>query len=665
MEIGENISSIGNVAFRYINALSELTIHAVTVPTLASNWKPHDYIHLYVPCESLDLYKNALYFVYEIQCISNEGDGEDPETPDTPEPEPDPTPEPEPTPGGEVTLYYVNNTAWAAVKAYVWDFASDVAIGAWPGVDATKTGKTVDGYDVYSYTFDSSVADRIIFNNGNGGAGNQTSDLVVDTSKPYFYNGVWYASLNFDQTGNEGGGDTPVVPEPEPEPAVPAFVVAGNGGSDATGVWCNGIEWNPSAEANRMKDVDKDGIFEITYTGVPAGTWNFKVVVNTAQQQWLGGEFLDAENSAAGITVQSGGNIAFTLTNPANVTIKVDSANGRITLNTPSGSFGNVKIDYFSVANTDECLIENRFTAANNNTLTFTENIVVDPEYGYGYAGFRILGNCNYAVFERGISAEVTESGMYEITIKFNGDYEAPEFTINAVKQGSTTEPDTPVGPDTPVNPGEPDTPVDPDTPVNPGESDTPVKPEPEPEPVVAIRELMLQPFERILPKTSITTVATFILENASTATVSLGGNDADFFEIGEQNIAEGGCSVEIMFNPFVKGVYYATLTVTTDDNVSLSIDFAAVAGDVSFDPGDVPELNPDPVNPETPEDNPNVSVEEVSAVVIYAKEGTVYSEVDFEIYDLAGVNVTSLNGALKGVYVVKTTEGNRLISVW
>ena len=96
VEIGENISSIGNGAFRYINALSELTIHAVTVPTLASNWKPHNYIHLYVPCESLDLYKNALYFVYEIQCISNEGDGEEPENPDTPEPEPDPKPEPEP-----------------------------------------------------------------------------------------------------------------------------------------------------------------------------------------------------------------------------------------------------------------------------------------------------------------------------------------------------------------------------------------------------------------------------------------------------------------------------------------------------------------------------------------------------------------------------------------
>ena len=544
----------------------------------------------------------------------------------------------------DITLYYVNVDDWSTVYGYVWP-TGGVGLLEWPGSPATKIDKTVDGYDVYSYTFDSSVADRIIFNNGNGGVGNQTDDLTFEASKPYFYDGVWYETLTFD--GEQGGGDTPVVPDPTPEPEGLAFFVAGNGGSDATGIWCNGIEWSSVGveTANNMTDADKDGIYEITFNQVPAGTWSFKVVaVTEGNMSWMGSDFLDTTNSSTGYTTAPyDGNIGFTLTQAANVTVKYNTATGKIILTTPSGSFGKVKIDYFAVANTDECYVENIFEA-NNNTLKYTVDIQVNEESGYGYAVFRILGNCNYAVYENSLLVGVTESGKYEVTIVFNGDYETPEFTITYVKQGST---------------------IDPDTPVNPGEPDTPVKPEPEPEPVVAIRELTLQPFERILPKTSTSTVATFILENASTATVSLEGNDADFFEIGEQNIAEGECSVQIMFNPFVKGVYYATLTVTTDDNVSLSIDFAAVAGDVSFDPGDVPELNPDPVNPETPEDNPNVSVEEVSAVVIYAKEGTIYSEVDFEIYDLAGVNVTSLNGALKGVYVVKTTEGNRLISVW
>ena len=543
-----------------------------------------------------------------------------------PTPDPTPDPEPDPTPGGEITLYYVNKTGWSAVNAYVWDFATGTPIVAWSGEPATKLDKTVDGNEVYSYTFDSSLADRIIFNNGNGGEGNQTQDLTFEASKPYFYDGVWYETLTFDTNGGGTVDPTPdPEPEPEPDPTVPAFIVAGNGGSDATGIWCNGIEWNPSAEANRMKDADKDGIFEITYSNVPAGTWSFKVVVNTEPVQWLGGEFLDAKNSSAGYTIQDGGNIGFSLSNAADVTIKIDSADGKITLTTPSGNFGKVKIDYFSVANSDECLVENRFTAANNNTLKYTENIQILEGNEYGYAVYRILGNCNYAVYEKNLLVEVTEAGIYDITIVFNGDYDNPDFTITAVKQGGTIDPD----------------------------------------PVVAIKNLMLQPFEQILPNTTTSTVATFTLQNANTATVSIEGLDADFFEIGEQNIGNGECSISIVFKPIVKGVYYATLVVTTDDEVSLSIDFAAVCGDETFEPGDVPELNPDPVNPGTPDDDINVSVEEVSAIMIYAKEGTIYSEVEFEIYDLAGVNVTKLNGSLQGVYIVKTADGNRLVSVW
>ena len=551
-------------------------------------------------------------------------------------PNPDPKPEPEPTPGGEITLYYVNKTGWSAVNAYVWDSATGTPILAWSGEPATKLDKTVDGNEVYSYTFDSSLADRIIFNNGNGGVGNQTDDLTFEASKPYFYDGVWYETLIFDTNGG-GTVDPNPTPDPTPDPSEPAFIVAGNGGSDATGIWCNGIEWNPSAEANRMKDADKDGIFEITYSNVPAGTWSFKVVVNTEPQQWLGGEFLDAKNSSAGYTIQDGGNIAFSLSNAADVTIKIDSADGKITLTTPSGNFGKVKIDYFSVANTDECLVENRFTAANNNTLKYTENIQILEGNEYGYAVYRILGNCNYAVYEKNLLVEVTEAGIYDITIVFNGDYENPDFTVTAVKQGGTTDPGTPDGP----------------------------TPDPTPDPVVAIKNLMIQPFEKILPNTTTTTVATFTLQNANTATVSIEDLDADFFEIVEQNIGNGECSVSIVFKPIVIGVYYAKLVVTTDDEVSLSIDFAAVCGDETFEPGDVPELNPDPVNPGTPDDDTNVSVEEVSAVMIYAKVGTIYSEVDFEIYDLAGVNVTKLNGSLQGVYIVKTAEGNRLVSVW
>ena len=530
----------------------------------------------------------------------------------------------------DITLYYVNVNDWSTVYGYVWP-TGGVGLLDWPGSPATKTDKTVDGYDVYSYTFDSTQADNIIFNNG--GNGSQTADLAVVASKPYYYNGVWYETLTFDATGgdeggNEGGGDTPVVPGPTPEPEGLAFFVAGNGGSDATGIWCNGIEWSSVGveTANNMTDADKDGIYEITFNQVPAGTWNFKVVgVTEGNMSWMGSDFLDTTNSSAGYTTAPyDGNIGFTLTQAANVTVKFNTATGKIILTTPSGSFEKVVIEHFHIlTGNNQCLDEFEFTEANNYTIVLTQEVLIDEEYGVAYVGCGILGNCDYAVYEKYFSIEVTENGTYTVTVQFNGDYENPDFTVTAVKQGGTIDPD----------------------------------------PVVAIKNLKIQPFEQVLPNTTTTTVATFILENASTATVTIEGLDADFFEIGEQNIGNGEYSVSIVFKPIVIGVYYATLTVTTEGGVSLSIDFAAAAGDETFEPGDVPELNPDPVNPDTPDDE--VSVEEVSAIMIYAKEGTIYSEVEFEIYDLAGINVTKLNGSLQGVYIVKTAEGNRLISVW
>ena len=350
----------------------------------------------------------------------------------------------------EVTLYYVNKTDWSVVNAYVWDFATGTPIVAWSGEPATKLGKTVDGNEVYSYTFDSSLADRIIFNNGNGGTGNQTDNLTFEASKPYFYDGVWYETLTFDATGGDeggneggeaGGDDTdPIVPE------TPAYVVRGNGGSDATGIWCGGIEWGyGDSPVNNMADTDKDGIYEVTYKNVPAGTWNFKVVGTT--EGWMGSDYLDTKNSSANYTTApNDGNIGFTLNAPADVTIKFNTLTGKIIATTPSGSFGKLVIEHFHVITGDnQCLDDYEFTEANNYTLVLTQEVIIDEEYGVAYVGCGIFGNCDYAVYEKYFSIEVTESGTYTVTVQFNGDYENPDFSVQAEKV------ETPVVP--PVNP--------------------------------------------------------------------------------------------------------------------------------------------------------------------------------------------------------------------
>ena len=473
----------------------------------------------------------------------------------------------EPTPN-DITLYYVNSDKWAAVNGYVWP-TGGAGLLDWPGAPATKTDQTVDGYDVYSYTFDATKADNIIFNNGSGGDGNQTSDLAVDASKPYFYDGVWYETLTFDaeggdEGGNEGGeegGDDPIVPE------TPAYVVRGNGGSDATGIWCGGIEWTADdSPVNNMTDADKDGIYEVTYKNVPAGTWNFKVVGTT--EGWMGSDYLDTKNSSAGCTTAPyDGNIGFTLNAPTDVTIQFNTLTGKIIATTPSGSFGTVQIDHFHITlgSDDVCLDEYEFTAANNYKFTFTEDIVVDPAYGYTDVYYRIIGNCNYAVYEKHVGVNIAESGTYTLTVQFNGDYDNPEFTVTAVKQGG---------------------------------SDQPVVPDP------VISAIVVPTFPQVEVGKTATATLTYTLENATKATATV---DAPFYIL-SQSVNNGVGNVEILFMPETSGTYNGTLTITSGKTTQ-----SAAISAVAVDP--IPEVEASIKDLQVPA-FANTYVNEASAVV-------------------------------------------------
>ena len=90
-----------------------------------------------------------------------------------------------------VDIYFYNYANWTTVSAYAWynNGTTDVTNAGWPGVVMKRDGTskwwftTVDA-DV-KYT-------SIIFNNGNNG--DQTGNLTLDLSKPYFALGAWYAS---------------------------------------------------------------------------------------------------------------------------------------------------------------------------------------------------------------------------------------------------------------------------------------------------------------------------------------------------------------------------------------------------------------------------------------------------------------------------------------
>jgi len=95
-----------------------------------------------------------------------------------------------------LTLYFVNKEGWSNIHAYAYG-ANEVKNANWPGETMTATGEstTRNSYAVYSITIPAGRYTTAIFNNGNGGSGNQTENMTIDPEKPYYYDGEWYATL--------------------------------------------------------------------------------------------------------------------------------------------------------------------------------------------------------------------------------------------------------------------------------------------------------------------------------------------------------------------------------------------------------------------------------------------------------------------------------------
>ena len=88
------------------------------------------------------------------------------------------------------TVYAINSAKWSTICAHYWGGGVETS---WPGESMTKTGETVNGFDVYSLDL-SSAPQNIIFNNNNSGS--QTADLTFQAGKYFDIKaGTWYDSL--------------------------------------------------------------------------------------------------------------------------------------------------------------------------------------------------------------------------------------------------------------------------------------------------------------------------------------------------------------------------------------------------------------------------------------------------------------------------------------
>ena len=91
----------------------------------------------------------------------------------------------------DVEIRFTNNWNWSDVYIYAWveDGSGTPAVknAAWPGVKLDESSyQNEDNQSVYIISL-SGTYDRIIFNNGNGGEGNQTGNITYDGGSRGYY----------------------------------------------------------------------------------------------------------------------------------------------------------------------------------------------------------------------------------------------------------------------------------------------------------------------------------------------------------------------------------------------------------------------------------------------------------------------------------------------
>ena len=191
------------------------------------------------------------------------------------------------------TVYFVNSSKWDAVACHHWVSKDNTAGTTWPGDKLTKTGETVNEFDVYKAIF-TNAHTMCIFNNN--GAGQKTDDLEVQDGKYYYpLKNQWYASLN----------DIPAI-----DPL-------------ATNVFLAGAMNGWSTTANEFRKATKEATTASIILNLSANTdYEFKVIRDGAWTGYKGTitnnasdlQFSSSTSDNAKITTTFAGDYTFTWT---------------------------------------------------------------------------------------------------------------------------------------------------------------------------------------------------------------------------------------------------------------------------------------------------------------------------------------------------------------
>ena len=362
---------------------------------------------------------------------------------------------------GTRVVYLKPNSNWLQSNARFAVYLFQGSTNKWTDM----SDEDGDGY--YEATLPEGKWEKVIFCRMNPNAAannwnnkwNQTSDLDI----PDGMNCYLVAAGTWDKGGGQWVEFTPGEEPSTEATTAPSYkyTVAGEAGL------C-GVAWTPASAENALSDEDGDGVYEITYSNVAAGTYSFKVTDGTWNNSWGG---------------SGTSNYSFTLNSAADVTIKFTEETKAIeVVSTGMGSF---VLNHMTVvgdvglvgANWDPAAAEGVMTQDENGVWTITFSNVAAGQYKYKFVAndnytynwtvegyFNSSGNSVVDVENEG--ADVT------LTIDVSGyDFDASSGKVVAtatVTGGTPTEPVETTAPVTdPTEPVETTAPVtDPTEPV-------------------------------------------------------------------------------------------------------------------------------------------------------------------------------------------------------
>ena len=311
------------------------------------------------------------------------------------------------------TVTFVNTAKWDKVYAYAWTYDAETEIttpftGAWPGTEISKKegeGATVtisgEEYDVFELTFKAEAApEQIIFNNGDGGDGNQTSDLVFENGAQYSYPieepvAIWTIA-----------GDEPLM----------------------------GVSWEPAAEVNDMTSEDNT-TWTLTKTDVflAANNYGYKVVKNHSWNENYGGEVTETNPD---------GNAILTIGEPGTYTVVFTFNSDTKELSAVATKTADYVINGYNVVGSSVDLFgaewdvtANQMTKGDGEIYTWTKEKVALTA---GDIEYKAAANGEWIVFYPAGAANNTlsieQDGMYNVTITLDLTGDEPSLTAVAQK---------------------------------------------------------------------------------------------------------------------------------------------------------------------------------------------------------------------------------------